>query len=93
MAEKAVNKDLPIRKSLMKVGIEFLIKRRSKMIRALIIPNEDLTQYSFTLQDKDANGFWKEITKVYRHPTDPDKVYETVEELKEDLADGKDSQE
>jgi len=63
------------------------------IVRALIVPNEDLTQYSFTLQDKDANGYWKEITKVYRHPTDPDKVYETVEELKKDLADGKNSQE
>ena len=63
------------------------------MIRALIVPNEDLTQYSFTLQVKDANGNWTEINKVYRHPTDPNKVYETVEELKKDLADGKDSQE
>jgi len=62
-------------------------------VRALIVPNEDLNQYSFTLQVKDANGNWTEINKVYRHPTDPNKVYETVEELKKDLADGKDSQE
>jgi hypothetical protein len=63
----------------------------ANLVRALIVPNEDLNQYSFTLQVKDANGNWTEINKVYRHPTDPDKVYETVEELKKDLADGKDS--
>ena len=65
----------------------------ANLVRALIVPNEDLNQYSFTLQVKDANGNWTEINKVYRHPTDPNKVYETVEELKKDLADGKDSQE
>ena len=64
----------------------------ANLVRALIVPNEDLNQYSFTLQVKDAHGHWIEINKVYRHPTDPDKVYETMEELKKDLADGKDSQ-
>lgn len=63
----------------------------ANLVRALIVPTADLAQYSFTLQVKDANGNWTEINKVYRHPTDPDKVYETVEELKKDLADGKDS--
>ena len=62
-------------------------------VRALIVPTADLSQYSFTLQVKDGNGNWTEIDKVYRHPTDPDKVYESVEELKKDLADGKDNQE
>ena len=57
------------------------------MVRALIMPNEDLSQYTFTIQDKDANGNWKEISKVYKHPT-KDKLYNTVEELKEDLANG-----
>ena len=65
----------------------------ANLVRALIVPNAELTQYNFTLQVKNGDGNWVEITKVYRHPTDPDKVYETVEELKKDLADGKDSQE
>ena len=56
----------------------------ANLVRALIVPTADLAQYSFTLQVKDANGNWTEINKVYRHPTDPDKVYQTVEELKKD---------
>ena len=57
-------------------------------VRALIVPTADLSQYSFTLQVKDGNGNWTEIDKVYRHPTNPDKLYNTVEELKEGLANG-----
>jgi len=56
-------------------------------VRALIVPTADLSQYSFTLQVKDGNGNWVEIDKVYRHPTE-DKLYDSVEELKEDLANG-----
>ena len=57
-------------------------------VRALIVPTGDLSQYSFTLQVKDGNGNWTEIDKVYRHPTDANKLYNTVEELKEGLANG-----
>ena len=56
-------------------------------VRALIVPTADLSQFSFTLQVKDGNGNWTEIDKVYRHPTE-DKLYNSVEELKEDLANG-----
>ena len=56
-------------------------------VRALIVPTADLSQYSFTLQVKDGDGNWTEIDKVYRHPTE-DKLYNSVEELKEDLANG-----
>ena len=56
-------------------------------VRALIVPTADLSQYSFTLQVKDGNGNWTEIDKVYRHPTE-EKLYNSVEELKEDLANG-----
>ena len=61
-------------------------------VRALIVPTQDLSQYTFTLQVKNADGLWKEIDKVYRHPT-TDKLYNTVEELKEDLANGEDQSE
>jgi hypothetical protein len=56
-------------------------------VRALIIPTADLSQYTFTLQVKDDNGNWVEIDKVYRHPTE-DKLYNSIEELKEDLTNG-----
>ena len=56
-------------------------------VRALIVPTADLSQYTFTLQVKDGNGNWTEIDKVYRHPTE-EKLYNSVEELKEDLANG-----
>ena len=47
-------------------------------VRALIVPTADLSQYSFTLQVKDGNGNWTEIDKVYRDPTNPDKLYNSV---------------
>lgn len=56
-------------------------------VRALIVPNKELTQYTFTIQVKGDDGSWREIDKVYRHP-EQDKLYSSVEELKEDLADG-----
>ena len=56
-------------------------------VRALIVPNKELTQYTFTIQVKGDDGDWREIDKVYRHP-EQDKVYNSVEELKEDLANG-----
>ena len=61
-------------------------------VRALIIPNKELTQYTFTIQVKGDNGDWREIDKVYRHP-EQDKLYSSVEELKEDLANGEDQTE
>ena len=61
-------------------------------VRALIVPTADLSQYTFTLQVKDGNGNWTEIDKVYRHPTE-EKLYNSVEELKEDLANGEDQTE
>lgn len=56
-------------------------------VRALIVPNKELTQYTFTIQVKNDDGDWREIDKVYRHP-EQDKLYSSVEELKEDLANG-----
>jgi len=61
-------------------------------IRALIVPTKDLSQYTFTIQVKGEDGNWKEIDKVYRHPVE-DKLYDSVEELKKDLANGEDQTE
>lgn len=61
-------------------------------IRALIVPTKDLSQYTFTIQVKGEDDNWKEIDKVYRHPVE-DKLYDSVEELKKDLANGEDQAE
>ena len=83
----------------MKTTTEFLVinKRRKKMsanlIRAVLAPSDNKgEQFTYTLQVKDANGNWTEITRVFQNPKTK-KEYSTIEELREDLADGKDNQE
>ena len=65
----------------------------ANLIRAVLTPSDDKgEQFTYTLQVKDANGNWIEITKVFQNPKTK-KEYSTIEELREDLADGKDNQE
>ena len=61
------------------------------IIREVLTPSDDKAeQFTYTLQTKDANGYWTEIKKVFHNPK-TNKEFDTIEELREDLTNGKDS--
>ena len=64
----------------------------ANLVRAVLSPSDDKgEQYTYTLQVKDANGNWTEITRVFKNPKN-NKEFNTLEELRQDIANGKDSQ-
>ena len=64
----------------------------ANLVRAVLTPSDDKgEQFTYTLQVKDANGNWTEITRVFQNPKN-NKEFNTIEELRQDIANGKDSQ-
>lgn len=60
----------------------------ANLVRAVLTPSDDKgEQFTYTLQVKDANGYWTEITRVFQNPKN-NKEFDTIEELRQDLTNG-----
>ena len=57
-------------------------------IRAVLTPSDPKgEQFTYTLQTQDAEGNWKDITRVFQNPKTKEE-FGTVEELRQDLENG-----